>query len=63
MSEAIKYFMLGFRNAFGSINPQEFGVRGLGENYKIINAKRIEMLESRGYVRQIDKKPKQTAKR
>ena len=60
MSEAVKYFMLGFRNAFGRLTIKDFGGYEYGEISKRINDKRRANLESLYGKKQIGQKPKQT---
>ena len=61
MNKAIKYFILGFKNAFGKLTIKDFGGYEYGEISKRINDKRRENLESLYGKKQINQKPKQTA--
>ena len=46
MSRAVKYFILGFKNAFGGLSVKDFGGYEYGEISKIINDKRKANFES-----------------
>ena len=61
MSKAIKYFLLGFRNAFGGLAFKDFGLYEYGGIAKNISEKRRKNLESMYGKKQITKKPKQAA--
>ena len=61
MSRAVKYFILGFKNAFGGLSVKDFGGYEYGEISKIINDKRKANFESLYGKKQINQKSKQTA--
>ena len=57
MSEAVKYFLIGFRNAFTPLTLVQTGaVNQLGDISKKIYKKRIQALEERYGKEQITKK-------
>ncbi|MCD8212868.1 MAG: hypothetical protein LUC34_02245 [Campylobacter sp.] len=61
MSKAVKYFILGFKNAFGGLSFKDFGGYEYGELTSRIAKKRKENLEALYGKRQANKKPKQSA--
>ena len=61
MSKAVKYFLLGFKNAFGSLTIKDFGGYELGELTGRISQRRKENLERLYGQKQNTKKIKRTA--